>query len=226
MSAPRTRTDLNKALQSLRRCYGRRFNKPEGSAVGELVLTILSQNTSAANYTAGFRQLWRRFRSWKAVANADEAAIERCIRVCGLSRLKAPRIKRILNQIAQLPQAAGRISLEFLAGWDDKAAYELLSSFAGVGPKTAACVLMFAFDKPLFPVDTHIHRIAGRLGWIAPGVSAVTAQARLTELIAPPERYEMHVLLIEHGRTCCRAIGPRCAECVLGRQCPSRKLIG
>ena len=200
--------------------FGPRKYRPGGSAVGELVGTILSQNTTSANAGAGFRQLWRRFRSWAAVANAPVGEIERCIRVCGLSRIKAPRIKRMLQQIRARPQAAGRVSLEFLRLWPDGKAYRYMLAFEGVGPKTAACVLMFAFGKKLFPVDTHIRRIAARLGLIPPETPAERAQEILTPWIAPKDRYGLHVLLIAHGRGVCRARGPRCGFCSLLRLCP------
>ena len=216
------RRKLARALMLLRREHGRRGWAPAGSAVGELVGTILSQNTSAANASAGFRQLWRRFRSWPGVANAPVGEIERCIRVSGLSRIKAPRIRRILRQVRQLSPGR-RVSLEFLRDWPDERAYRFLMDFDGVGPKTAACVLMFAFGKPLFPVDTHIVRIAVRLGLLPAGTGAERAQQALTPLIVPASRYELHVLLIAHGRRICRARSPRCAFCPLRAMCPHGK---
>ena len=210
-------------LAELRRAYGPRKWTSSGSGVGELVATILSQNTSAANSSAGFRQLWRRFRSWPAVANAPVDEIERCIRVSGLSHIKAPRIRSILRQVRE---STGRVSLEFLADWPEERAYEYLLAFNGVGPKTAACVLMFAFGKPLFPVDTHIVRIAIRLGLLPEGTGAERAQDLLTPLIAPANRYEMHLLLIAHGRRTCRARNPQCAFCPILPLCPTgRRLV-
>jgi endonuclease-3 len=219
------KSSLALVLRRLQKAYGRRKNVPEGSAVGELVGTILSQNTSHKNSSAGYRQLWRRFRSWKAVANAPVAEIERCIRVSGLSQLKAPRIKAILNQIP-LSHPQGRLSLDFLTELPIEQAMEYLQGFEGIGPKTAACVLMFAFDLPVFPVDTHIHRIAIRLGLLDKSASAVRTQEFLTPLIPPKARYETHVLLIEHGRKTCRAIRPLCDRCALADICPSRRRGG
>ena len=220
MSPAEARRKLKRVLGLLAKDFGPRQRGSSGSAVGELVGTILSQNTTGTNAGAGFRRLWRRFRSWPAVANAPVGEIERCIRVCGLSRVKAPRIKGILQQIRNRPEAGGRVGLEFLRDWPDRKAYDWLLAFDGVGPKTAACVLMFAFGKKLFPVDTHIHRIAIRLGVIPPGTSAEVAQGLLTRWIAPKDRYAMHVLLIAHGRAVCRARNPRCGSCSLLRLCP------
>ena len=182
-----------------------------------LVDTILSQNTSAANSDAGYRQLRRRFRSWNKVADAPVEEVERHIRVSGLSNQKAPRIQAILRRIRE---QRGRIDLQFLADLPDDQAYAYLRSFPGVGPKTACCTLLFAFNKALFPVDTHIHRIARRLGIVGPRAAAEQTHDLLTPLIPPKDRYETHVLLIEHGRKTCRAVNPRCADCVLLRLCP------
>ena len=185
-----------------------------------LVGTILSQNTSNKNSDAGYRQLRRRFRSWNQVAAAPVEEVERHIRVSGLSNQKAPRIQAILRQIKS---DRGKIDLQFLGDLDEQQAYEYLTKFKGVGPKTANCVLLFAFGHSVFPVDTHIHRIARRLGWIGPRTTAERAHDILKPLIAPKDRYEMHVLLIAHGRKTCKAINPRCEECVLLRQCPFGK---
>ncbi len=218
---PAQATDKLRRVRALLEAdLGPRPWRSSGSAVAELVGTILSQNTTSANAGAGFRQLWRRFRSWPAVANGPVGEIERCIRVCGLSRIKAPRIKAILQEIRSRPEAGGRVSLEYLAGWPGRRAYEYLLAFNGVGPKTAACVLLFAFGKKLFPVDTHIHRIAIRLGLIRPRSSAQQAQEILTGLIPPHGRYAMHLLLIAHGRAVCRARNPRCEFCSLLALCP------
>jgi endonuclease-3 len=201
----------------LRRAYGPRPAQRWGDGVNILVDTILSQNTSAANSDAGYRQLRRRFRSWNQVADAPVGEVERCIRVSGLSNLKAPRIQSILRRIRE---QHGKINLQFLAELPDEDAYAYLRAFPGVGPKTACCTLLFAFNKAMFPVDTHIHRIARRLGLVAPKASAEQTQDLLAPLIPPKDRYEMHVLLIEHGRKTCRAINPRCDDCVLLKLCP------
>jgi endonuclease-3 len=151
------------------------------------------------------------------VADAPVDEVERHIRVSGLSRQKAPRIQAILRQIKS---DRGKIDLQFLKETDEQAAYEYLTKFKGVGPKTANCVMLFAFGHPVFPVDTHIHRIARRLKLIGPRATAEQAHDLLKPMIPPRDRYEMHVLLIEHGRKTCRAINPRCGECVLLEMCP------
>ena len=217
MVAPRNKDPMRRILALLRRAHGPRALKCWGDGVGVLVDTILSQNTSAANSDAGYRQLRRRFRSWNQVADAPVGEVERCVRVSGLSNLKAPRIQAILRRIKS---ERGRIDLQFLGEMRDDAAYAYLRGFPGVGPKTACCTLLFAFGKALFPVDTHIHRIARRLGIVPPKATAEQTRELLTPRIEPKARYESHVLLIEHGRKTCRAINPRCDDCVLLRMCP------
>jgi endonuclease-3 len=208
---------MKRVVAALRRAYGPRPARCWGDGVSVLVDTILSQNTSAANSDAGYRQLRRRFRSWNQVADAPVEEVERCIRVSGLSNQKAPRIQAILRRVRE---QRGTINLQFLADLPDDEAYEYLRAFPGVGPKTACCTLLFAFKKALFPVDTHIHRIARRLALVQAKATAEQTHDLLTPTIPPKDRYEAHVLLIEHGRKTCRAINPRCGECVLLTTCP------
>jgi endonuclease-3 len=204
-------------LGRLKGAYGDRPARRWGNGVEVLVETILSQNTSNKNSEAGYRQLRRRFKTWEQVADAPVEEVERWIRVSGLSRIKAPRIQAILRQVRA---ERGRISLEFLQRMPVADAVAYLKNFKGIGPKTIDCVLLFAFGMGVFPVDTHIHRIARRLKWIGPKVSAEKAHELLEPAIPEPERYAMHVLLIEHGRKTCKAVGPCCERCVLLDLCP------
>jgi endonuclease-3 len=184
--------------------------------VDVLVETILSQNTSDTNSTAGHKQLRRRFTSWNQVADAPVDEVERHIRVAGLSKQKAPRIQSILREIREKHR---KIDLQFLHEYTDEQAFDFLRAFKGVGPKTANCVLLFAFGKKLFPVDTHIHRIAIRLGLIPSNATAEQAHDLLKPMIPPEHRYGLHLLLIEHGRKICRAVSPKCEDCALQRFC-------
>lgn len=212
---------LNRILPRLRRQYGPRPPQIWGDGISVLVETILSQNTSNKNSEAGYRQLRRRFKSWNQVMVAPVEEVERHIRVSGLSNQKAPRIQSILRQIKE---RHGKIDLQFLDEMSDEAAFDYLMQFNGVGPKTANCVLLFAFGKELFPVDTHIHRIAIRLGLLDEKSTAEQAHDILKPLIVPKDRYEMHVLLIDHGRKTCKAKSPKCEECCLLKLCPTGKL--
>jgi endonuclease-3 len=213
---------VKRVLRRLVGQYGPRTPEAGGRGVDCLVGTILSQNTGAANSSAGFANLKQRFADWDAVADAPVRSIAAAIRTSGLAEIKAPRIRRILRRIRS---EHGRIDLQFLRRWESERAYGYLVSFDGVGPKTALCVLLFAFGKNVFPVDTHVARIARRLDWLDEGVSTAKAHEILTPLIRPADRYAMHVLLIAHGRAVCKARRPVCGTCVLQELCPTGKNV-
>ncbi len=207
---------LGRVLARLAQAYGRPAPRRWGNAVDVLVATILSQNTSDVNSSAAFANLRRCFPTWDAAADAPVLRIECCIRTAGLARRKAPRIRAILRRIRA---ERGRIGLEFLQKQRPDEAYRYLTGFDGVGPKTALCVLLFAFRMPVFPVDTHIARIARRLGVLPPDVPDARAHEHLGPQIAPRDRYAMHLLLIAHGRRICRARAPQCERCCLLSDC-------
>ncbi len=214
-SIPRTRP-IREVHDRLQAEYGRPERRRAASGVDCLVDTILSQNTSRANSRAGFARLCKQFDDWDAVADAPVEQIAEAIRLSGLGQTKAPRIRRILRRIRQ---NRGTIDLEHLGQVDPDQAFEYLLAFDGVGPKTAWCVLLFGFGMDVFPVDTHIHRIAIRLGWIGSDVSAEAAHEQLRPLVPTGWRYDLHVLLIQHGRTTCKARSPRCGVCCLTDLC-------
>lgn len=198
--------------------YGRPECRPEYGPLDELVLTILSQNTSSINYNRAFSGLRARFPSWHDVMQADIGEIEDAIRVGGLAVVKATRIKKLF---ADILAQRGELSLDFLADMPDEDARSYLMGFDGIGIKTASCVLMFSLCRPVFPVDTHVHRIAGRLGLIGPGVSAESAHFVLREMMTDDMVYSLHVNLVTHGRRICRARNPMCDSCPLMELCPS-----
>ena len=215
--AESSRCLLRRVRRRLVTQYGPRPWQSSGPAVDMLVGTILSQSTNGANSTLGYRRLREALPTWDQVADAPVRRIERCIRPAGLFRQKAPRIRAILRGIRA---DRGRIDLQFLAEHKPDAACAYLLAFDGVGPKTAYCVLMFAFGMPVFPVDTHIHRIAIRLGVLADRSTAAEAHDVLASLIHPRSRHAMLLLLIAHGRAVCRARRPRCEDCRLLELCP------
>ena len=182
-----------------------------------LIGTILSQNTSDANSGPAFEELVRRFGDWDAVRRARVATIARAIRRAGLANQKAPRIKAILQRVYE---ERGELSLEFLAERPTPRATAYLRALPGVGPKTAACVLLFACRKPVLPVDTHVHRVSRRLGLIGPRTGAEKAHGELAQLVPPRRVLEFHIQLIRHGRTRCSARKPGCEECPLLDLCP------
>ncbi|MGH3327808.1 MAG: endonuclease III domain-containing protein [Streptomycetales bacterium] len=207
----------------LRREQGAFTAKPRMPAVDELVATVLSQHTSDRNTERAFASLRRRFPSWEEVVDAPTAEVADAIRSGGLADQKAPRIQHIL---AAIEDREGAIDLARLDELSDGAVEHYLTALPGVGPKTAACVLTFAMGRAAFPVDTHVHRIAMRLGWLPPGASAEKAHRVLGPRVPPDVRYELHMALIRHGRTVCRAQRPRCAECVLRDLCPTGSTPG
>jgi len=205
----------------LRREYGRPVLRPHGRPVDELVLTVLSQNTNDRNRDVAWGRLWERFPSWAAVRDAPVAQIEDAIRPGGLAPTKAVRIKQILA-------ALGDDDLLWLADAPLEEARAYLCELPGVGRKTAACVLLFALGRSEVPVDTHVYRVASRLGLLRPGASFDEAHDEMLRLVDPEDAYEVHVLLIRHGRRTCIARAPRCPECPLRRMCPEgrRRLAG
>ncbi len=189
---------------------------PFTDPIDELVLTILSQNTNDRNRDLAFRRLRERFPTWEAVRDAPLDAVIEAIRPAGLAQTKAPRIQEVLRLITA---REGKLSLDFLRTMPLEEARAWLTSLKGVGPKTAAIVLLFSLGRPAFPVDTHVHRVSKRLGLIPPRTSRERAHT-LLEAIIPPERYlPFHLALIEHGRALCRARAPRCEACPLRDLC-------
>lgn len=188
----------------------------EGDPLATLILTILSQATSDTNSGRAFRELRSRFPTWEAVLTAPVEEVAAAIRSGGLAEQKAARIRRLL---AQIKETHGSLDLDFLKSWDPGEAYRYLVSFEGVGPKTAACVLLFALKRPAFPVDTHILRISRRLGLVDPKCNAERAQEELSTRVPPEAAYSLHVNLIEHGRRVCHPARPGCSNCPLTSEC-------
>ena len=200
--------------------YGSFDWEPRYSAAFELVYTILSQHTSDINSTRAFHNLINIFGSLEAVAEANKKDIEKAIRSAGLFRIKAQRIKAVLNQIIE---EVGSLDLSFLGEMDLETAKNWLKRLDGIGPKTAAIILCFSLGMPAMPVDTHIYRVTRRLGFIGKNVSVDKAHDLLETMIEPKDVFEFHLLLINHGRQVCKARRPRCTECSLGNRCPSRE---
>ena len=200
----------------MRRRFGRLRFRREKDAVGLLVKTILSQNTSDVTSFRAFDNLKKRFRRWESLRKAEVSAIRREIKVAGLSNIKAPRIKCALNEIIR---RRGSLELDFLGRLGTQEGYAFLTSIKGVGPKTAAIVLLFGFDKPVMPVDTHIFRVTRRLGFIGGKMTPEKAQEYLTAATPGDAIKEFHVHLIMHGRQICTARDPKCPVCNLKSLC-------
>jgi endonuclease-3 len=208
-----------KALQvhsRLLAAYGDLEAPSDRDPVHALVLTILSQNTNDRLRDIAFDRLRQAFGTWEEVRDAPVDEIGRAIQVAGLWQQKAARIKEVLQRITD---ERGTLTLDFLRGMPLDEARQYLLSFNGVGPKTAAIILLFTLDMPAFPVDTHVHRVARRLGLIPDATSREKAHDLLEALLPPEIYYPFHINLIRHGRATCDARRPRCEACGLQDLC-------
>jgi endonuclease III len=191
-------------------------------AIDELVLTILSQNTSDVNRDRAYAAMRGRFPTWRDVLEAPIAELVDALRPGGLAQQKAPRIQAVLARVAD--EGHG-LDLEWLAKRPPDEAMAWLTALSGVGLKTASIVLLFSFGEPVMPVDTHVFRVASRLGLLPAGTSVDRAHALLTAQTPTDRMLEGHLLLIEHGRRTCVARRPRCEVCPLRRGCPHGKRL-
>ena len=234
----------------LREVYGVQLMRPHGDPIGELILTVLSQSTNDRNRDVAFLRLRGRFGgvgfTWQQVRDAPAEEVEEAIRPGGISKVKSARIQAILCAISDGPGAASdspgaagdglgtaavaaadpsgeEISLDWLLGVPIEQARDYLVSLPGVGRKTAACVLLFAYGLHDVPVDTHVSRVGMRLHLLRPGAPFEELHDEMLALTPPGEELELHVNLLRHGRRTCHARSPACHECALARMCPSRK---
>jgi endonuclease-3 len=205
-----------KVADALSQEYGYPAWRQHLPPVDELVDTILSQNTSDTNRDVAFERLRARFPTWEAVRDADVLAVIEAIRPAGLANQKGPRIQDALRA---LTRQVGSISLDHLESMPVEEAKTWLTSINGVGPKTAAIVLLFSFNKPAFPVDTHVHRVTRRLGLIGPRTTAEQAHVEMEQIVPLEDYYAFHLQVIQHGRQVCNARTPQCGICVLQDYC-------
>jgi endonuclease-3 len=207
------RRRMRRIRDRLRAEYGRPLPRPHRAPIDELVLTVLSQNTGDRNRDTAWARMRERFASWSEVRDAPVAELEEALRPGGLAPTKALRIKQIL-------QAIDDDDLAWLETAPVEEGRKYLTSLPGVGRKTAACVLLFSYGRHEVPVDTHVYRVGSRLGLFRPGASFDEAHDELLRLTDEGDAYEVHVVLIRHGRRTCTARAPRCPECPLLRMCP------
>jgi endonuclease-3 len=196
--------------------YGEPNWRPHLDPVSELVSTILSQNTNDVNRDVAYERLRARFPTWEQVRDADPEEVIGAIRPAGLANQKGPRIQDALRFITD---TRGALELDFLADWPLEEAKAWLSSIKGVGPKTAAIVLLFSLGRPAFPVDTHVHRVTKRLGLIGQKVSREKAHDELEKLVPAKDYYAFHLNVIRHGRQVCTSRKPHCDVCPLQDLC-------
>ncbi len=189
----------------------------------ELIDCILSQSTTDTNRDRAFAALKTTFPSWEAVMQAPTEAVIAAIKPAGLANQKAPRIQEILRRI---DAERGELNIDFLGDLPADEAKAWLTQFHGVGPKTAAIVLCFAFNRPAFPVDTHIHRVGQRIGFLPAGISADNAHPVMEAIVPPRDYYAFHLNLIRLGREICQARRPRCEMCPLTQYCDYFQSLG
>jgi len=210
----------------LRAVYGAPLMRPHGHPIAELILTVLSQSTNDRNRDIAYLRLRERFPTWEQVRDAPVAEVEEAIRPGGISKVKSVRIQAILHAISSDPRdPPHELSLDWLPRVPIEQARDFLVALPGVGRKTAACVLLFAYGLREVPVDTHVSRVGARLGLLRGGAPFEELHDQMLALTPPGQELELHVNLLRHGRRTCHARLPACAECALARMCPSRGLL-
>jgi len=215
-SFEQSRGSIHYILQNLKTVYGVPEPRTGLDPLDVLIETILSQSTTNTNSERAFENLKRRFRSWEHARRARVSSIAAAIRSGGLAKQKSTRIKELLNEIHK---RRGSLDLSFLKTAPLAEATKFLGTLKGVGPKTVACTLLFACHRPVFPIDTHIFRIARRLALIPQKGSDEEAHRLMGKLIPPKRYYEAHINLIRLGRNICRPTNPVCERCCLVDYC-------
>jgi endonuclease-3 len=218
-----TRRRVTAIRDRLRDVYGIPLMAPHEQPLDELILTVLSQSTNDRNRDVAYERLRERFPSWEAVMEAPNAEVEEAIRPGGISKVKSARIQEILRAIDARAGGSGSLDLAWLKDAPVREGQAYLTSLPGVGRKTAACVLLFAFGLHDVPVDTHVSRVGMRLRLLRPGAPFEELHDAMLALTPPGEELELHVNLLRHGRRTCHARRPDCAACALRPMCPSRR---
>ncbi len=204
------------AAAALEKLYGHEERGADEDILDSLIGCVLSQNTTDVNSGRAWETLKKLYPTWQGVARAKAHSIEAAIRVAGLAPTRSRRIKDIL---AQVKKTSGGYDLEFLREASDDEAMEYLASLDGVGKKTAAVVLLFAMGRDVFPVDTHVHRISQRLGFVREGVSRDECYEEMKKLVAPGKALSFHLNLIRFGKERCHKRRPECGGCVFRARC-------
>ena len=207
---------LREVIALLKDEYGEHRYTARVDPLDILVETILSQNTTDKNSSRAFNNLKRKFPKWNMLLKTDPRAIQRTIHSGGLPGIKARRIKHVLQDIKT---RRGKLELDFLKGIPADEAMEFLQSIKGIGPKTASVLLIFRFNKPMMPLDTHNLRVAKRLGIIPANMSPQKAHELMNRIVPDEEKKSLHINFILHGRKICTARNPKCPVCVVNRLC-------
>jgi endonuclease-3 len=209
---------IRNKLRAVDRLLEKEYGAPKHKRMDpldELILTILSQNTNDRNRDKAYEAMREAFPTWPDVMNAPRVKLEKVLKPGGLAKTKSRRIQKILRSIAR----RGSLSLNYLRRLPTEEVERELESFEGVGPKTVRCVLLFSLGREAFPIDTHIFRVLGRLGVIPSGMTVAKAHDYVPQFVPEGRSYVLHLNIIAHGRTVCRARNPACHSCVVRRHC-------
>lgn len=207
---------LQEIFDQLHAEYGTPEPMDRDDPVDSLITTILSQNTNDVSRDRAKERLDERFDGFQEILDADVEDVVEAIRICGLGPTKAERIQTFLRM---LQEERGEFSLDHVPEMGKEEAKEYLQRFPGVGPKTAAVTLCFAFGMPVMPVDTHVYRLGKRLELIPEDISREKAHDILEREVPDDQIYEFHINLIRHGRAVCTARNPTCQDGVLAEYC-------
>ena len=221
-----TRRRVYSIRDRLRLVYGIPILRPHGDGLAELILTVLSQSTNDRNRDIAYFGLRERFPSWEQVRDAPVDEVEEAIRRGGISKVKSARIKAILAAVTDTGPEPGVLYLDWVSELTVPRAQEYLCSLPGVGRKTAACVLLFAYGMRDVPVDTHVSRVGTRLGLFRPKAPFEELHDTMLELTPRGQEWELHLNLLRHGRRTCHSQRPECSVCALRRMCPSAGTFG
>lgn len=200
---------------SLEESYGRKqWKRHDG--MDELISCILSQSTTDANRDRGFEALKQQYPTWEQVHHAPQDELVATIRPAGLANSKTPYIQ---GSLAAIFEERGEYNIDFIENMPVDEAKQWLQNLPGVGPKTAAIVLCFAYNRPAFPVDTHVHRTGKRIGLLPEKINANNAHDHMEAIVPAEEYYAFHLQLIYHGRALCKARNPQCNDCPIKEFC-------
>lgn len=207
---------INQIISLLKKEFPELEPKPSRSdPLDVLIATMLSQNTTDKTSFRAFENLKRDFKDWEDVMNSPPGKVKNAIRVCGLTNQKTKSIQALLKK---LKKSHGSLSLKYIKKLTNKEIYDEFLQYDGVGVKTISCVLAFGLGRDVFPVDTHVHRLAGRLG-IADAKTPDKTFGQLKDKIPEGKKFLLHTLLIRYGRKVCRSANPLCGKCRLYDLC-------
>ncbi len=202
----------------LLKTYGEIPLKPRREPMHELISTMLSHRTTQANEAQAYERMWQHFGSWEAIRDAPVDKLAEAITPATFPEAKAPNIKKALSKIIE---ERGEPNIDFLRDLPVEEGFSWLTALPGVGIKTASLVLLFCFARPIIPVDTHVHRVSGRLGLIPAKMSAEAAHDALLELLPPDPHvlFNFHIAMLKHGQRICTFNAPKCPKCPLKELC-------